>query len=133
MKKLFLIAVLLTCSLPAMADHDGHRGGYDHHNRGYDRHGGYYDRHNNYDRHNGSNSSWRYHSGYGWGWSVPIIVGGLIVGYELSQVDQAPVVVQQLPSTTVIQQPAPLMQNCSPWTETQHPDGTITRSRTCNQ
>jgi hypothetical protein len=69
----------------------------------------------------------------GWGWSVPIIVGGLIVGYELSQVDQAPVVVQQQPSTTVIQQPAPLMQNCSPWTETQHPDGTITRSRTCNQ
>jgi hypothetical protein len=37
-------------------------------------------------------------------------------------------------SQVIIQnQPAPLGQVCTPWTETQNSDGTITRTRTCNQ
>ena len=47
--------------------------------------------------------------------------------------NQPPVVVQQPP--VVVQQPTVTVQpvNCSPWTETQNPDGTITRTRTCAQ
>jgi hypothetical protein len=67
----------------------------------------------------------------GYGWVAPAIVGG-VIGYELSRqpvfVQQPPVIVQQ--PSVVVQQPA---QNCSPWTETQNPDGTITRTRTCAQ
>lgn len=75
---------------------------------------------------------WRHNPGYGWGWTVPVIVGGAIIGYEISRANQPPVVVQQQP-VIVQNQPAPVFQNCSPWTETQNPDGTITRTRTCNQ
>ena len=79
-----------------------------------------------------------YHGGYyrapyygGGGWIAPALIGG-VIGYELSRprpviVEQPPVVVQQQP---VIVQQNP---NCSPWTETQNSDGTITRTRTCNQ
>jgi hypothetical protein len=79
-----------------------------------------------------------YHGGYyrapyyGAGnWVAPALIGG-VIGYELSRprpviVEQPPVVVQQQP--VIVQQ----NQNCTPWTETQHPDGTITRTRTCNQ
>ena len=67
---------------------------------------------------------WRYGNN-GWNWVVPAIVGGVLV-YEVSktQPPPQPVIIQQTP----IQQ-----QNCSPWTETQNPDGTITRTRTCTQ
>jgi hypothetical protein len=68
-------------------------------------------------------SHWRYQGG-NWNWMVPAIIGGVVV-YEVSK-QQQQVVIQQ----PVIVQPA---QNCSPWTETQNPDGTITRTRTCNQ
>jgi hypothetical protein len=68
-------------------------------------------------------SHWRYQGG-NWNWMVPAIVGGVVV-YEVSK-QQQQVVIQQ----PVIVQPA---QNCSPWTETQNPDGTITRTRTCSQ
>ena len=73
------------------------------------RHGGYY----------------RGGPGYGW-WIAPVVVGAL--GYELGRqqiIVQQPVVVQNPPL-----QPG---QVCTPWTETQNPDGTITRTRTCNQ
>ena len=63
--------------------------------------------------------------GVGW-WVAPVVVGA--IGYELGR--QQTVIVQQPP--IVVQNPQP-GQVCSPWTETQNPDGTITRTRTCNQ
>ena len=80
-------------------------------------------------RHGGGHYYW--HPGYGW--VVPALVGGAIV-YEATRpptviaVQQQPVYVQQQMPPVVVQQ-----QNCSPWTEIQNPDGTITRTRTCNQ
>lgn len=70
--------------------------------------------------------------GGGWQWMVPTIIGGAII-YEAAR--QQPVYVQQ---PVIVQQPQPVVvqpqnQSCSPWTETQNPDGTITRTRTCNQ
>jgi hypothetical protein len=79
-----------------------------------------------------------HHHGYwqrgyngGWNWVAPTIIGG-VIGYEIAR-NQTPVVVQQQP--VIVQQPATVIQsqNCSPWTETQNPDGTITRTRTCAQ
>ncbi len=66
----------------------------------------------------------------GHGWVTPMILGG-VVTYVLTRPDpvviqQPPVIVQ--PNPTVIQNP-----NCTPWTETQNSDGTITRTRTCTQ
>jgi hypothetical protein len=63
----------------------------------------------------------RGHSG-NWVWMVPAIIGGAIV-YEASR---------QPPPTVIIQQQS-VDTNCSPWTETQNPDGTITRTRTCTK
>ena len=60
-------------------------------------------------------SHWRYQGG-NWNWMVPAIIGGVVV-YEVAK-NQQPVVIQQ-------------PQNCTPWTETQNPGGTITRTRTC--
>lgn len=63
--------------------------------------------------------------GIGW-WVAPVVVGA--IGYELGR--QQTVVVQQ--PQVVVQNPPPAPgQTCTPWTETQHPDGTITRTRTC--
>lgn len=64
--------------------------------------------------------------GFGW-WVAPVVTG--VIGYEIAKQQQ--VIVQQ---PVVVQNP-PTQQNqtCSPWTETQNPDGTITRTRTCNQ
>jgi hypothetical protein len=125
--KIILAMLLLVCSMSVMAEHHGGRydGRHDSHYRGH---------HDHY------RGEWRYHQGHGWGWSVPVIVGGVIIGYELSQaqqpivVQQPPVVVQQ-PAPVVVQQPtaSPVMKYCGPWTETQHPDGSITRSRTCEE
>ena len=58
-----------------------------------------------------------------WVWMVPAIIGGAIV-YEASR--------QPPPQTLIIQQQS-VDTNCSPWTETQNPDGTITRTRTCTK
>ena len=72
--------------------------------------------------------------GYGGGrqWMVPTIIGGPIV-YEVARQQpvyvQQPVIIQQQPPVVV----QPQNQSCSPWTETQNPDGTITRTRTCTQ
>ena len=67
---------------------------------------------------------WRPHNG-GWNWVVPAIIGGAIV-YEVTK---PPVIIQQPP--VVVQQPQQQIQNCSPWTEIQNSDGSITRTRTC--
>lgn len=77
---------------------------------------------------------WQHHGGYrgyyggSWSWVAPAVIGGVIV-YEATK---PPVVIQQPPQSVIIQQPTP-QQNCSPWTEIQNPDGTITRTRTCTQ
>ena len=73
---------------------------------------------------------WQRGYGGGWNWVVPAVIGGAIV-YGATRPD--PVIVQQPP--VIVQQPPVVIQNqnCSPWTETQNPDGTITRTRTCAQ
>jgi hypothetical protein len=73
---------------------------------------------------------WQRGYGGGWNWVAPTIIGG-VIGYEIAR-NQPPVIVQQPP--VVVQNPTVVVQqNCSPWTETQNPDGTITRTRTCAQ
>lgn len=63
-----------------------------------------------------------------WVWVAPTIIGG-VIGYELAR--NQPLVVQQ---PVIVQQPTVQQnQNCTPWTETQNSDGTITRTRTCQQ
>jgi hypothetical protein len=63
-------------------------------------------------------------------WIAPMVIGGA-VGYALTRnyyepaynygyVPPPPVVVQQ-----------PVRSVCTPWTETQYADGSITRTRTC--
>ena len=62
--------------------------------------------------------------GFGW-WVAPVVVGA--IGYELGRQQ---VIVQQ--PQVVVQTPQPIQgQTCTPWTETQNSDGTITRTRTC--
>jgi len=103
MKKIAILLSLMVLSSPVLAQYHGH------HHYGY----------------------WRHHGGPSpWIWVAPTIVGG-VIGYEIAR-NQPPVVVQQQP---VIVQGAPVtvQQNCSPWTETQNADGTITRTRTCTQ
>ena len=103
MKK-FLFTLLLLSSVPAFAQ-------YHHHG-----HGGYY-------------------RGGGFGWGP--VIGGAVVGAMIYDVYNRPVVVQQQQPVIIQQQQQPVIiqqnQNCTPWTETQHSDGTITRTRTCNQ
>jgi hypothetical protein len=104
MKRVLAVAVLALATLPVMAQHH-HGHGHGHWNRGY---------------------------GGGWHWVVPAIIGGAVV-YGATRPD--PVIIQQ-PPVIVQQQPVPYYgqsQNCSPWTETQNSDGTITRTRTCAQ
>ena len=74
-------------------------------------------------RHHGHHG---YHRGpsIGW-WVAPVVIGA--IGYELGR--QQTVVVQQ--PQIVVQNPPVQGQICTPWTETQHPDGNITRTRTC--
>ena len=69
-----------------------------------------------------------HHRGSNWGpWIGGAIAGAIIYDiYNRPVVVQPPVVVQQIP---VYQS----QQNCGPWVETQNTDGSITRSRTCNQ
>ena len=74
-------------------------------------------------RHHGHHGHYRSPS-MGW-WVAPVVIGA--IGYELGR--QQTVVVQQ--PQIVVQNPPVQMQTCTPWTETQHPDGNITRTRTC--
>ena len=72
---------------------------------------------------------WRPAPSGGWNWVVPAVIGGAIV-YEATR---PPVVIQQ-PQPVIIQQNRVINDsNCSPWTEVQNSDGTITRTRTCVQ
>jgi len=105
MKKVLAVLLLTLSTVPAMAQH--HHGHW--HGHGHRVHGG------------------------GWNWVVPAIIGGAVV-YGATRPD--PVIVQQPP--IIVQQPPiyqypQIVQNCTPWTETQNSDGTITRTRTCNQ
>ena len=74
-------------------------------------------------RHHGHHGHYRSPS-MGW-WVAPVVIGA--IGYELGR--QQTVVVQQ--PQIVVQNPPIQGQICTPWTETQHPDGNITRTRTC--
>ena len=115
MKKLIALAlILMTLSVSAMAQH-GH---------GY-RHG---------------HGPWVRGYGSGWGWGVPAVIGGLLVYEAVKQptyvqqpvyVQQQPVIVQQQPTYTTSSNPS--NPTCTPWTEVQSSDGTITRTRTCTQ
>lgn len=103
MKKILAVAVLALAALPAVAQHHHGYRPYYHH----------------------------HHRGPNWG----PVVGGVILGAVITDIYNRPVVVQQPP--VVIQQPPVINQypvpNCTPWFETQNPDGSVTRTRTCNQ
>jgi hypothetical protein len=62
--------------------------------------------------------------GHSWTWVVPAVVAGAIVYRAVEP--PAPRVVYQAPPP-----PAPSHGQCSPWTEYQNPDGSVTRTRTC--
>ena len=69
--------------------------------------------------------------GYGWGWVVPAVIGGTVV-YAATR---PPVYVQPTQPVVIQQNPPVIIQgtNCSPWTQVQNPDGSITTTRTCTQ
>ena len=71
---------------------------------------------------------WVGRPGGGWNWVAPAVVGG-VIGYEIAR---PPVVIQQGPQV-IYQQPTVIYNdsNCSPWTQIQNPDGSITTTRTC--
>lgn len=69
---------------------------------------------------------WQHNGGGQWGWVAPAVIGGAVV-YAATRPTQ-PIVVQQQTPPVVFQQ-----QNCSPWTQIQNPDGTVTMTRTCVQ
>ena len=81
----------------------------------------------------GHHGNWHHRGGNNW--IAPAIIGG-IIGYELNRpryyeapvIVQSPVIIQQQPIYSVTPS-----ANCTAWTETQHADGTIIRTRTCNQ
>ena len=78
----------------------------------------------------GPHGYWRHGGDSRWYWMAPIIVGGA-VAYE---VNRPPVYVQPAPPVIIQQTPAVVQgQNCSPWTQVQNPDGTLTTTRTCTQ
>ena len=61
-------------------------------------------------------------------WIAPA-VGALIIGAAINEAHN-----RHVQSQVIIQNsPTQLGQVCTPWTETQNSDGTITRTRTCNQ
>lgn len=63
------------------------------------------------------------------------VIGGAILGAVIYDIYNRPIVMQ--PPPVIVHTPPVIhqypIQNCTPWTEVQNPDGTITRSRTCNQ
>jgi len=60
-------------------------------------------------------------------WIAPA-VGAFIIGVAINEAHN-----RQVQSQVIIQNPPTYGQVCTPWTETQNSDGTITRTRTCNQ
>lgn len=67
---------------------------------------------------------WRHHGGH-WQWVVPTIVAGAVVYSVVKS--------QERPQETVVVEKQVVMSNCSPWTEIENEDGTITRTRTCKK
>lgn len=125
MKKL-LVLMLLAFSASAMAQHQSHGSSF-RHGHGFKQGHSWQSGHGGH----GAHGHWaRGHSG-AWNWAVPAAIGGLII-YEATR---QPVVVQ--PNPVIIQQQSlPLPQanpTCTPWTEVQSSDGTISRTRTCTQ
>jgi len=75
--------------------------------------------------HHHAHGRWRQGSN-GWEWVVPAVIGGVIV-WQATRPPEPQVIVQQqvvVPAADA---------NCSPWTEIQNADGTITRTRTCSK
>ena len=73
----------------------------------------------------------QHHHRHGGGnWIAPVIVGG-VIGYALTRNYYEPIYNYGYvpPPTVVVQQP--IRSVCTPWTETQYADGTVTRTRTC--
>ncbi len=73
----------------------------------------------------------QHHHRHGGGnWIAPVVVGG-VIGYALTRNYYEPVYNYGYvpPPPVVVQQP--VRANCTPWTETQYADGTVTRTRTC--
>jgi hypothetical protein len=74
---------------------------------------------------------WRHDGHGGFNWVAPALVGG-VIGYEIARPPvpaTAPVIVEQ---PVIVQQPVITQgQVCSPWTQTQQPDGSIVTTRTC--
>jgi len=115
MKKI-LVLLLFTVCASAMAQHPGHgnRNGHGYRPGAFGHHYGHHQGH------------WsRGHSG-NWVWMVPALIGSAII-YESAR--QQPQVIIQQP----LVMPPQSAENCSPWTEVQSSDGTITRTRTCTQ
>jgi hypothetical protein len=103
MKKIIVALSLLALTGTAMAQH--------YHGHGF--------RHHNY---HGPRVIYRDN------WIAPA-VGALIIGAAINEAHN-----RHVQSQVIIQnQPTPLGQVCTPWTETHNSDGTITRTRTCNQ
>jgi len=71
-----------------------------------------------------------HHYHRGGNWVAPVVIGG-VVGYALARNYYEPVYNYGYvpPPPVVVQQP--IRSACTPWTETQYADGTITRTRTC--
>jgi hypothetical protein len=72
----------------------------------------------------------QHHHRHSGNWVAPVIVGG-VIGYALTRNYYEPVYNYGYvpPPPVVVQQP--VRSVCTPWTETQYADGTITRTRTC--
>jgi len=81
------------------------------------------------DWHHGGHHNGGHHRGGGNGWGWGPVLGGAVAGAVIYDIYNRPIVVQQ--PQIVVQNPPVQMQTCTPWTETQHPDGNITRTRTC--
>lgn len=118
MKKIVATAMLITASTFASAGLDC-RSGVDH------KHPACYGMYKVQHRHHGHpvivqrDNDWV-------GPAIVTIIGSAVVADVISRNRKETVIVQQ---PAVVQQ----TQTCSAWTETQNPDGTITRSRTCSQ
>ena len=65
-------------------------------------------------------------------WVAPVLLGS-IIGYGLARNQPDPIYnyVYVPQPTAVIQRPLIVQSICTPWTETQYADGTVTRTRTC--
>jgi hypothetical protein len=78
--------------------------------------------------------------GYRGGWVAPAIIGG-VIGYGLARpyystpIYAPPPPVYVTPPPVYYQQYTPYempVPSCTAWTETQNPDGTVTKTRNCN-